>query len=50
MQILYSLSAGLAVGGIFALLNLEAPAPPTISGVMGIVGMTIGYLIVGYLK
>ncbi len=37
--------SGLIVGGLFSLLNLPIPAPPTLSGVMGIVGIYVGFMI-----
>lgn len=43
---LLSLFAGGAFGVMFALLRLPVPAPPTIAGVLGVVGVTLGYLIV----
>lgn len=37
--------AGAIMGFGFALLKLPIPAPPTLAGVLGIVGITIGYFI-----
>lgn len=37
--------AGIIIGLIFARLRLPIPAPPTLAGVMGIVGLFLGYLI-----
>jgi XapX domain-containing protein len=37
---------GIAVGGIFSILKLPIPAPPVFAGLMGIVGLWIGYGIV----
>ncbi|MFP4021405.1 MAG: XapX domain-containing protein [bacterium] len=37
--------SGLIVGGLFSFLNLPIPAPPTLSGVMGIVGIYIGFML-----
>lgn len=39
-------AAGLGLGMFFALFKLPIPAPPTIAGVLGVVGVTAGYLIV----
>lgn len=36
---------GFAVGLLFVRLKLPLPAPPTLAGVMGIVGMFAGYLV-----
>lgn len=35
---------GFCVGAAFALLSLPVPAPPTAAGLLGVVGMTVGYL------
>ncbi|GAB6137272.1 XapX domain-containing protein [Halanaerobaculum tunisiense] len=43
-QVLLSTLSGLLVGGLFSLLNLPIPAPPSISGVMGIVGIYLGFV------
>ncbi|RAK06864.1 XapX domain-containing protein [Halanaerobium saccharolyticum] len=37
--------SGLIVGGLFSFLKLPIPAPPTLSGVMGIVGIYIGFML-----
>ncbi|OIJ21817.1 XapX domain-containing protein [Anaerobacillus alkalidiazotrophicus] len=42
-EIFMALLAGLIVGFIFAFLKLPIPAPPVISGVMGIIGIFLGY-------
>lgn len=34
---------GLIVGAIFGILKADIPAPQTLSGVLGIVGLFIGY-------
>jgi XapX domain-containing protein len=44
-QSIASLGTGLVVGLLFALLRLPVPAPPAIPAVMGILGITIGYLL-----
>jgi len=36
---------GLTVGLLFARLKLPIPAPPTLAGVAGIVGIFLGYVI-----
>lgn len=41
-----SLITGSFCGVAFALVKLPVPAPPAISGVLGIVGLWIGYKIV----
>lgn len=45
-DILYTTLTGVAVGGVFSLLKLPIPAPPVFAGLMGIVGLWIGYAIV----
>lgn len=41
-----ALGVGLVVGVLFAGLRLPIPAPPTLAGVAGIVGIFVGYLLV----
>lgn len=43
-DILLSTITGAFVGGIFAAFKLPVPAPPVFAGVMGIVGLWIGYM------
>jgi XapX domain-containing protein len=45
IQSLLSLATGLITGFIFAAVKLPVPAPPFISGVVGILGITLGYLL-----
>ncbi|KXS50029.1 XapX domain-containing protein [Halanaerobium congolense] len=45
-QALLAAVSGLIVGGLFSFLNLPIPAPPTLSGVMGIVGIYLGFIII----
>ncbi|MTI80632.1 MAG: DUF1427 family protein [Firmicutes bacterium] len=40
-----ALITGLIVGVIFARFKLPIPAPPTLAGVTGIVGIFLGYLL-----
>lgn len=42
-EIFMALIAGLVVGFIFAFLRLPIPAPPVLSGIMGIIGIFLGY-------
>jgi XapX domain-containing protein len=37
---------GLLAGALFAFLEVPIPAPPTISGVLGIVGIYVGFKLV----
>lgn len=41
-EILLAVFAGVLVGFIFSAIKLPLPAPPVISGIMGIVGIYIG--------
>ena len=45
-EVLLSILAGLIVGVVFSAIKLPIPAPPVLSGVMGIVGVYLGA--VGY--
>ncbi|ARK32801.1 XapX domain-containing protein [Halalkalibacter krulwichiae] len=42
-EVILALIAGLIVGFVFALIKLPIPAPPALAGVMGIVGVYLGY-------
>jgi len=44
-EILLSLLMGCVTGFLFSLFNLPVPAPPTLAGVMGIVGLFLGYIL-----
>ncbi len=46
-EIFLTTITGAGVGAVFALFKLPVPAPPVFAGVMGIVGLWIGYGIVG---
>ena len=48
-DIIMSTLTGSACGVVFALLKLPVPAPPVFAGVMGIVGLWIGYFLVNNL-
>jgi len=45
-EILMTTLVGAMVGGIFSAFKLPIPAPPVFAGLMGIVGLWIGYAIV----
>lgn len=45
-QILLAFIAGAAVGAIFSLIKLPIPAPSTLAGIIGIIGLFCGYLAV----
>lgn len=42
-EVLLSLATGTAVGFLFAWFKLPIPAPPAIAGVMGIIGIYVGF-------
>lgn len=44
-QAILAAVSGLIVGSLFSFLNLPIPAPPTLSGVMGIIGIYLGFII-----
>ena len=43
-----ALVAGVAFGVVFALLKLPIPAPGTIAGILGLLGLFIGYMVISY--
>lgn len=43
-----ALLTGVVTGGLFRLLHVPIPAPPDLAGVLGIVGLFLGYRIVDY--
>ena len=44
-EVLLSFITGFVVGLIFSAFKLPIPAPPTLAGIMGIVGIFVGYLL-----
>lgn len=44
-EVILTTLTGFIVGLIFARLKLPIPAPPSLAGVMGIVGVFLGYLV-----
>ncbi len=47
--VLLAFVAGTVTGSLFAYLQVPVPAPPTVAGMMGIVGVFLGYRIVNAL-
>ncbi|MDD3150854.1 MAG: DUF1427 family protein [Candidatus Gastranaerophilales bacterium] len=45
MIYIWSMLTGIVLGSIFTLLKLPIPAPSTLAGVLGILGVYIGYVI-----
>ncbi|WP_222919411.1 DUF1427 family protein [Natrinema sp. SYSU A 869] len=44
-----ALLTGLLTGALFRFLNVPIPAPPEFPGIMGIVGIYVGYKVIEYL-
>lgn len=44
-QVLLALATGMTVGLIFSKLKLPSPAPGSLAGVMGVVGIFIGFIL-----
>ncbi|SET54326.1 XapX domain-containing protein [Oceanobacillus limi] len=47
--VIISFLTGIALGIVFSLLKLPIPAPPNFAGVMGIVGVFVGFVLVNNL-
>lgn len=45
-ELVLSLLAGIVVGAVFKLMKLPLPAPPVLSGILGIFGVYLGGVIV----
>lgn len=45
IQVALALVTGMVMGAAFALLRLPIPAPPTLAGIAGVVGVFLGFLI-----
>ena len=45
---LVALATGLVAGVVFGLLGVPIPAPPELAGILGIVGIFVGYKLVQY--
>lgn len=48
--LILSLITGIVVGVVFTLMRLPLPAPPVLSGILGIVGIWLGAQIVQFFK
>jgi XapX domain-containing protein len=42
-QVVLALATGIVAGAVFAALEVPIPAPPNVAGVMGIVGIYLGF-------
>ncbi len=49
VEVVKSFAVGLVFGAIVTLLKLPLPAPPVLAGVMGIVGVYVGYVLISSL-
>lgn len=47
-ELTLSLLTGFGVGVLFSLLRLPIPAPPALAGILGIVGIYLGYMVVTF--
>ena len=45
-EVLMATVTGMIVGAVFGFFKLPIPAPPTLAGVMGIIGIFIGYILI----
>jgi XapX domain-containing protein len=45
-ELFFTTVTGIAVGGVFSIFKLPIPAPPVFAGLMGIVGLWIGYALI----
>jgi XapX domain-containing protein len=43
---IFALFTGFTVGALFGMLDIPIPAPPELAGLLGIVGIYIGYRVV----
>lgn len=50
MHSLYALFVGILVGAFFTFFKVPIPAPPSLAGIMTIVGVYLGYVIVNHFR
>ncbi|MEE6208770.1 DUF1427 family protein [Salarchaeum sp. III] len=48
IYVVLALVTGAITGALFRFLDVPIPAPPSLAGVMGIVGIYVGYKLVEY--
>ena len=46
---LLGIAVALLIGGLVRFLRLPSPAPPTVSGALMVLALTVGYLLADYL-
>lgn len=49
-QILLAFVTGFVLGGVYAVLGLPIPAPPGLAGVAGVLGITLAFMAVRWVK
>lgn len=49
LQDILALGAGILLGCLFALLKLPVPAPTTLGGILGVVGVALGASLTSWL-
>jgi XapX domain-containing protein len=49
-DILFATLTGVIAGSVFAFVDAPIPAPPALAGVMGIVGIYLGYKLVEHFE
>lgn len=49
-QEVISLLTGAVVGTAFGIIGAAVPAPPNLAGLLGVVGITVGYTIVALVR
>ena len=47
-EIILAFITGFNTGAVFSIVKLPIPAPPTLAGLMGIIGIFLGYVVVKY--
>ena len=40
---------GVAIGALFAIIGFKPPSPDNLAGIMGILGIFLGWVVAGYL-
>jgi XapX domain-containing protein len=48
-QLLLALLTGVFAGALFSAVNVPIPAPPNLPGILGIVGIYLGYRVVDWM-
>ena len=51
LEMVSAIKAGLLgaiIGGVFSILKFKPPAPETLTGIMGIIGIFLGWNIISY--